>query len=261
MGEKADNPFDGRPVWADLPTPDLEAAQWFYGELFGWQAEPGGPEVSGRIVFTLGGRSVATAGPTHSDRTPRLWRVYIGTNDVTTAVERIRANGGQVLRGPMNAMDGGRVAVCSDSSGAVFGLWQPRSGRQPKRRTGPGVLAWHELATSAPKEAERFYGEVFNWELTPNPRAPEVHFGWRLEGEQIAGLTPVTETDIWPLQSSPHWLVSFSTSDCEAVAARALELGGQVPIAPTELGPYRFAVLTDSQYIAFGIIEIPPNTN
>ncbi|HYT25105.1 MAG TPA: VOC family protein, partial [Actinomycetota bacterium] len=34
----------GTPSWVDLMTSDPEGARAFYGELFGWEFEIGGPE-------------------------------------------------------------------------------------------------------------------------------------------------------------------------------------------------------------------------
>jgi uncharacterized protein len=45
MSERGDYE-DGEFCWVDLATPDLDASAKFYGELMGWEFEPG--EAGGR---------------------------------------------------------------------------------------------------------------------------------------------------------------------------------------------------------------------
>jgi predicted enzyme related to lactoylglutathione lyase len=47
---------------------------------------------------------------------------------VDAAVERIKANGGQVLNGPMEVPGGDRVLNAMDPQGAAFGLHAKKAG-------------------------------------------------------------------------------------------------------------------------------------
>jgi uncharacterized protein len=51
-------------------------------------------------------------------------------------------------------------------------------------------------------------------------------------------------------------VVYFAVTDCDAAAARATELGGQVTVPPTDAPPGRLAMLTDPQGASFTIITL-----
>jgi uncharacterized protein len=62
--------------------------------------------------------------------------------------------------------------------------------------------------------------------------------------------------DMWPAELPNHWMVYFAVTDTDAVAARCTELGGQVPVPPTDIPVGRFAVLNDPQGGHFSIIRL-----
>jgi predicted enzyme related to lactoylglutathione lyase len=66
-------------------------------------------------------------------------------------------------------------------------------------------------------------------------------------------MMPLTEED-----TQSHWSVTFSVDNADAVATRAVELGGQVIVAPNDAGPVRFAVLTDPQGAVFSVSRYQP---
>jgi predicted enzyme related to lactoylglutathione lyase len=53
---------------------------------------------------------------------PPNWLHYIRVDTADAAAERVKANGGQVLNGPMDVPGGDRVAQCSDPQGAMFAV-------------------------------------------------------------------------------------------------------------------------------------------
>jgi predicted enzyme related to lactoylglutathione lyase len=50
--------------------------------------------------------------------------------------------------------------------------------------------------------------------------------------------------------------VYFAVADCDAAAARAEELGGQVRVPPTDVPPGRFAVADDPHGAEFTIVKL-----
>lgn len=103
--------------YVTMVVADDEAAKDFYGAVFGWEWEPGSvPHAWGPV----GAREFGIWG----DRTQRpevqlCYRVA----DIESAVERVRAAGGQaqsIERKPY-----GLMAECVDNQGAHFQLWEP----------------------------------------------------------------------------------------------------------------------------------------
>ena len=54
----------GKPCWADVTVPDVDAGAEFYSELFGWTADKAPqPEAGGYTMFSKEGKYVAAASP------------------------------------------------------------------------------------------------------------------------------------------------------------------------------------------------------
>lgn len=53
---------------------------------------------------------------------PACWVCYVRVEEIDAAVERLEAEGGRVLNGPMEVPGGDRVAQVVDPQGAAFAL-------------------------------------------------------------------------------------------------------------------------------------------
>lgn len=53
---------------------------------------------------------------------PPNWLIYFRVADLDAAVARVKANGGQVLNGPMEVPGGSRIVNAMDLQGAAFSL-------------------------------------------------------------------------------------------------------------------------------------------
>ena len=93
----------------------------------------------------------------------------------------------------------------------------------------------------------------------PDLRSRQGEFG-APEGfeDAIAWLAPIT-SDQFPGEVPPHWSVSFTVDDADAMAARAAELGGTVTVPPFDAGPTRVAVLADPQGAVFSVSKFDPD--
>lgn len=117
--------------WHELATTDLDVALRFYLQLAGWEQTGShdmgamGPyQMFGHHGFTLGGMFKKTADMPG----PSAWTYYIRVADVTKAVDLVKQNGGQVLRGPEEVPGGDWILLCADPQGAVFALHQRKAG-------------------------------------------------------------------------------------------------------------------------------------
>src|SRR5215210_3762959 len=90
--------FDGEPCWADAESSDMDAAERFYGEVFGWTFIGTQREWGDYVLCLKNGQPVAALTPPmpDTDRSP-VWTTYLKTSDAATAVERIEPAGGGLL--------------------------------------------------------------------------------------------------------------------------------------------------------------------
>ena len=252
----------GAPSWADVASPDLEASKAFYSSLFGWSADPSPePEAMGYTLFKMDDAPVAGLGPTFEDMRP-FWGVYVTVADVDASLATVRDAGGQVLMGPMDVFEDGRMAVISDHHGAAIRLWQPLGHIGAEVRNEPGAMCWVELATRDAEGSAGFYKTLFGWE-SQQVGGPAASGGpgydylmLQLGSMPVGGI--ITMDDNWPAEVPPHWMVYFAVADCDAAAARVAELGGEVCVPPTDIPPGRFSVVGDPHGATFTIIALNP---
>jgi predicted enzyme related to lactoylglutathione lyase len=125
-------PEMGDVSWHELYTTDAEAAMTFYRELFEWQptetldmGEMGKYHMFGRSPGPLGGMMTKTA---EMSEMPTAWLLYFRVPDVHAAAERVKAQGGTVLNGPMEVPGGDWIVQCTDPQGAAFALHHTKQG-------------------------------------------------------------------------------------------------------------------------------------
>src|SRR6185295_14456820 len=139
---------EGTPCWIELATSDRDAARNFYTTLFGWTPvdvpmEPDNP-------YVLLQKSGTNAGALYSRRDnnmPPNWATYIAVKSVDASAEKVKSLGGNIVAGPFDVMDMGRMAFASDPQGAMFALWQPLK-PGPFIRDESNTLCWNELMTN-----------------------------------------------------------------------------------------------------------------
>ncbi|MET9759044.1 VOC family protein [Streptomyces sp. NPDC006372] len=250
----------GAPNWIDLGTPDIDGAASFYGGLFGWRFQPGGPEVGGYGLFQLGGRTVAGGMRTTPEQGPPSWTVYFQAPDADATAKAAEQAHGSVLVQPMDVRDLGRMAILADRAGVPFGLWQPGRNEGLEVVREPGSLCWLELYTADVPAAAAFYRSVLGLETygVTFPGGTYTTFNPAGEGENamFGGVVPLSDD---PAEEEAHWLPYFEVPDTDTTVARARELGGTVRMPATDLPDVgRVARLTDPYGARFAVIRSEP---
>ncbi|QYX82063.1 VOC family protein [Streptomyces akebiae] len=246
---KLDEPVTGGPCWTELGTSDLESAERFYTELFGWRPETDPrQEAGGYTVAHLADAAVAALAPLYQESQPVAWNVSFAVRDADAAVAAVRAAGGTVVLEPMEVFDLGRFAVVFDPGGATFQLWQARTFPGAGLFNAPGTLGWVELLRRAPERARSFYTAVFGWSVSTGGR----YARWGIEGADFGGM--ITMDDKFPPEVPSHWLPYFAVEDVDDTARVTAEAGGSLLMEPTTVpeGPW-IAVLRDPQGAVFGV--------
>lgn len=124
---EAPKPQVGSVGWKDLTVENAERVRDFYAGVAGWTHQPidmggyedyvmlppGGGEPIGGICHKRGSNASQ----------PSQWLLYIVVADLSEAMQRCRALGGEVLSEPRPAGNGS-FCVVRDPGGAVCGLYQ-----------------------------------------------------------------------------------------------------------------------------------------
>jgi hypothetical protein len=56
-----------------------------------------------------------------------FWLYYFNIGDIDAAAKRVKAGGGQIIEGPLEASGGSWIVQCRDPQGALFALVGTRS--------------------------------------------------------------------------------------------------------------------------------------
>ena len=217
--------WPGRFIWHDLLTPDPLAAGKFYEELFGWQIDYQGKYA----VVRNGGKLIAgilQVEPTAGSTPDGVWLPTVSVADVDAAASRVTANGGRVLKGPIDMKQRGRAVLISDPQRADLVLLKAKGGDPADTEAAIGDWLWDELWSDDPDNIEAFYQAVLGYD--------EMAWGddydvFLYQGEWRAGLRHVRDAKQHML-----WVPVVRVADPVASAERVGELGGVVWVAPDE---------------------------
>ncbi|MFC4500165.1 MULTISPECIES: VOC family protein [Streptomyces] len=246
----------GTPCWVSLMVHGLTATQDFYHELFGWEFQPGPHQLGTYMTALIDGREVAVIGQLPPDRhLPVAWTPYLASDDVDVTAETVRLCGGTIGVGPLDAADAGRLAIGSDPSGAVFGIWQAAARPGTDISGVPGTPAWNELLTYDTASITKFYETVFGYEEEAEVSADFDYVSLLVAGRPVAGIHGMGTA--LPRDRGPHWKTYFEVADADAALALVTGLGGHVvgPVRDSAHG--RVATVTDPEGARFALIEGP----
>ncbi len=248
----------GTPCWVDLGSPDLDASVEFYGGLFGWDVpeSENAEQTGGYRQAMLAGRPVAGVMPLMQEGQPPAWSTYVSVADADVAAAKVGEGGGTVIAEPMDVLELGRMAVFTDPTGAVFGVWQPGTFFGAAVVNEPGALSWNELNTRDLGAAEEFYGQIFGWTFeTRDMGAAGSYTTINLGGSPVGGILNMTERGV-PAEVPAHWQLYFAVESTDATIDRSKQLGGGVMVEPIDLPVGRFAILTDPHGASFAVIAL-----
>ena len=110
----------GEPVHFEIPFDDTEKGRAFWSGLFGWQFEgfPGPFEYFMTRISDQAGAAI-----TNMEQGKRGIRPYFVVDEINDGVAKVKELGGEA-GDPGSVPSMGWFAVCKDTAGNDFGLWQ-----------------------------------------------------------------------------------------------------------------------------------------
>ncbi len=249
----------GKVILLELITPDLAAAERFYGGLFGWtfrDIEAGRTKyaealLDGRAVAGMFQRTI----PRGQQRQPQ-WLSFFAVQDVDATEKLAVQHGARLLFGPRSFPNRGREAVLADPQGAVFAILASSSGDPPDFLADPREWIWSSLITSDPNEAAAFYQTLFDYDVFELPSmSGAVHLLLASHNYARASVNALPPN---ATHANPSWLNYVRVDDAAEMTARAVALGGRVLVPPHEdRQGGKVALIADPDGAAFGLLEWP----
>ena len=218
--------YPGKFIWHDLLTPeDPLLAGTFYEKLFGWKIEYAGryAVVRNRGKLIAGILQVA---PSDGQAGNGVWLPSVSVADVDAAVSLVKANGGKILKGPVDMDQRGRGVLISDPQRADLVLLSATGGDPADTEAAIGDWLWDEIWTDDPNRIEDFYGSVLGYDVIDSGDKYDV---FKTKGKWRAGIRHVQDD-----REHMLWVPVVRVADPEATVQRVRELGGVVWVSPNE---------------------------
>jgi predicted enzyme related to lactoylglutathione lyase len=204
-------------------TSDVAASRDFYGQLFGWTFEESG----GYTVISNNGSSIGgmvQLRETSAKQGASRWLCSLSVDDVDRSAELVANRSGKVHEGPLELVNRGRGALVSDPQGAQLLLLHTSGGDPEDEEPSTGSWLWHELWSNQPQASLAFYQELAGYDFTGD--AGDYLILTR-EGQWRAGIRFVDNSEL-----EMRWVPVVRVDDTAAIAERARQLGGKVPVGP-----------------------------
>jgi len=229
----------GKFVWHDLLTDDMEEARKFYGDVFGWRFET-------RKEYTqifnqkelIGGMMQVT--PAKDQKAKAVWLPSISVANIDKSVKYLTSKKGEVLKGPLDMKERGKGVLVSDPHGAHVVLLRAKGG-DPKDKTPQiGDWLWNELWTNKPEESYIFYrniGGYNSYEMRDEYRILKKNNKWR------AGIRDIEKDDF-----KARWVPTIRVADLKETMSKVKDSGGKVLVLPDEeLAGGNVALIADNR--------------
>lgn len=246
--------------WISLMTPAFDRASSFFQKLFAWTYEewiPGGRMV---LVDDLPAGMLMDLAKCLPGATATI-DVMIKVEDADAVVARVNTLGGRA-EPAFDAMGNGRMAMCTDPTGADFSVWQPLSKDGVECDTeAHGAPTWFELLTDDPERAVRFYTELFGWEAVTEQPAPGMTYTLlKHGGVRIAGAMRFMPDTMGAIAKiPPHWGTYFAVRNTDETVRLAEEHGAEICVAPHDIPKVgRFSLMKSPQGVPFHVIQFFP---
>ena len=240
----------GAPCWFDVTSPDIEVSAQFYRDLFGWSPTDTGPAHANYTLLHQDSAPVAgitTAATPDGGTEPARWLPYFAVADVSGTIETAVADGAAVVTAATTVPDRLEFALLADPDGAPYGIARLIAHPGTERWSQPNNPCWVQYAApGAPAGAMAHYSLVLGWHYTDaawetSTEAPYQALSTEAGEREFGGAARAQ-----PGEPAPAWELTIHVPDCDAAAARAVELGGALIRPPHDNpGPSRLAVIAD----------------
>jgi predicted enzyme related to lactoylglutathione lyase len=245
----------GKMIWADLVTPDLAAAEKFYGGLFGWTFQLIHAGDVNYAVAMLDGRPIAglVEKPIPAGQ-QSAWLTFLATNNVDDTKRLAVSHGAKVLKDIKSYPARGRQCVLSDPEGAVFALLTSSSGDTPDYLPDIGDWIWTSLHAKDAGAEAAFYQDLLGYDVFDQPSDDGLeHLILSTDNYARASANDL-ERD--KARRRSHWLNFVRVENTAETAAKVVAMGGRVLVQPrADRHGGMLAVVADPAGAPFGLME------
>jgi predicted enzyme related to lactoylglutathione lyase len=157
----------GKLIWADLYTGDVNASLDFYTKTFGWSVKKFGKDDAKYHLLYDGEQPIAgvLARPANRNKTENsLWIGSFSTENVQIVVNNAAENNATILLQPHDFALYGKRAVIADPQGGIIGLLDIDADNNVHQKIS-NKWDWAQLFSVDTNKAADFYQRSFNYRI------------------------------------------------------------------------------------------------
>jgi predicted enzyme related to lactoylglutathione lyase len=200
-------------------TEQRDALMSFFTSLYGWTWEVGDENMGYYSIASSDGAPVMGLGQGPGGAGAMV--PYFATDDIDATAAKAAELGGTVFMGPMEVPGAGKMALVSDPTGAVHGLWQGGDFKGFGVAYEANAPGWFDHASSDPATAATYYqGLTGHSIIEPEP-------GMRVltAGEQW--FASISENQV-PERPAAQWNPIYVVDTLAAARAKVSDNGGAI---------------------------------
>jgi len=219
---KLDTHIIGIPDWVDVmveTTEQREALMNFYSSLYGWTWDVGEEQMGFYSIARFDGAPVMGLGQGPGGAGAMV--PYFLTDDINVSAAKAAELGGTVFMGPMEVPDAGIMALVTDPTGAVHGLWQEGDFKGFGVAYEANAVGWYDHASNDPGAAVAYYTALTGHTvIEPSPGMQILNVG-----EQWFASVSHNQVAERP---GAQWNSLYVVDTLEAARDKIRELGGTI---------------------------------
>ena len=210
------------PCWVDVmveTTEQRQAVMDFYTSLYGWTWDVNGEEMGYYSIAGLDGSPVMGVGQGPGGAGAMV--PYFATDDIDGSLAKATELGGTIVMGRQEVPFTGIMALVTDPTGAMHGLWQPTGFNGFGVVYEPGTPGWFDHASNEPAKAAAYYSALTGHSLIE----PQPGMQVLANGEQW--FASVSQNQV-PERTQAQWNSLYIVENLEAARDKIRSLGGTI---------------------------------
>jgi predicted enzyme related to lactoylglutathione lyase len=173
-----DNTQQGKLIWADLYTGDIESSLNFYTETFGWTIKKFGKNNKNYYLLFNGDKAIAGVLDRSAERNKTdkaLWVGSISTNNVQKSANRAAKNNATIILEPHDFALYGKRAIIADPQGAIIAFLDLNANDNAYSKISD-LWNWAQLFSINTEKSASFYQQTFNYTVEKVAKSQDSYY-------------------------------------------------------------------------------------
>jgi len=240
----------GRLVWGDLYSSDVNASIDFYNKIFGWTTKKFGEKNARYHIFFDGAEPIAgvISRPAQRNQTEKaLWIGSFTTKNIEIVVTKAVDKRATIILKPHDFKYYGKRAVIADPQGGVVALLEldPNNGNHKKISN---KWSWAQLFSVDTSKAASFYQHSLDYNVEDVGESKQ-HYYLAQQGEVRASVVELPDS----FEQRDRWVNFIEVDNLTSILEKAIKNGAEIIYQPNKNN--QLAIISDPSGALIGLTE------